>query len=90
LAEERRQSLQPQFDRLADLIGQNHEETVQRLTRIETHQKTDRKDIDELTKQCGEHEKTLQRGRGIIAFLGFIGALGVWDWFTNHIPKLSK
>lgn len=82
--DERRQSLQPQFDRLADMITDNHEKTIQRLSRIETFQQTDRAAFKEVKDQCDEHEKVIQKGKGIFALFGALASLGIWDWFANH------
>lgn len=84
---ERRQDMHDQFDRLADMLGKNHAETIQRLSVIETFQRTDRADIKALEKQCGEHEKVIQRGKGVMAFLTAVTSLGVWEWFSNHMPR---
>lgn len=82
---ERRKDMQDQFDRLADMMGKNHTETIQRLTVIETNQKTDREDISELQAQCGQHERIVAGGKGIAWLLTATGisVVGIWQWMKG-------
>lgn len=85
--DERRQSLQPQFDRLFDKMSENHEETIQRLTKIETSQLNDRKDLDDLTTslvtlktQCDGHDKVVDRGKWVFGLISAVGIGTVWQY----------
>ena len=86
---ERRQ-VDTQFQALHTQISDNHQEVVQRLTSIEVFQKTDRADFAELKVQCDKHDEVITKGKGIVAFLSLIGALGAWQWISDHVPKLGK
>lgn len=75
------------------MITENHTETIQRLTTIETNQKNDRKDLDELTTQCDGHEKVVQNGKGVMwlgGLVGFGGIYGAYQWIVAHLPKAVK
>lgn len=83
---ERRQDFSKLFEKLDSMdkrADQRHEATIQRLTKIETYRKADRDDLDDIQRQCGEHEKVIQGGKGIFALFGVLASWGIWDFFSR-------
>lgn len=78
------EKLSEKLDRMDARADERHEQTITRLTTIETKHDHLRADHDGLKKQCDGHDGPVRLAKAGWVLFSTLGLGGLWDYITNH------